>query len=124
MTRAEDAADSFLRGVRVFLEEDRAEDIELIHCWVQVPDSAFILYRYRRGPSDVFGWQEHFSASDGVEAALLSGMDAAQELSEPIGGASITADDNRIKWVGKAMHTSPPKLPVEAAILLRSAIER
>jgi hypothetical protein len=124
MIQAKDAADSFLRGVRIFLEDDRATDIELIHCWAQVPDGAFILYRYLRGPSDIFGWHEQLSASEGVEAALLSGMDAAQELSEPLGSASIKADANGIKWVGQAMHMSPPKLPVEAVALLRSAIER
>lgn len=124
MTPDEDAADAFLRGVRVFLEEDRATDIEFIHCWAQVPDSAFILYRYRRGPSSVFGWRERLPASNGAEAAVLSGMDAAQELSEPLGNASSTEDDNGVEWVGQAVHMSHPKLPVEAMTSLRSAIER
>jgi hypothetical protein len=124
MTQAKDTVDSFLRGVRVFLEEDRAGDIELIHCWTQELDDAFILYRYRRGASDIFGWHERLSASEGVEAALLHGMDTAQELSEPIGSASTNADENGIKWVGQARHKGPQKLPVEAVTSVRSARKR
>ncbi|WP_146085684.1 MULTISPECIES: hypothetical protein [unclassified Rathayibacter] len=124
MTQAEHTADAFLRGVRVFLKQDRAGDIELIHCWAQEPNDAFILYRYRRGPSNVFGWHEQLLTSEGVEVALLHGMDTAQELSEPVGTASIKADGNGIKWVGQAIHTSQPKLTFEAVTLLRSAMER